>query len=51
MNRLALLILITSLPFAAAQAAAGCPGDFDGDPMITTLDLLDFLALYGTQCE
>jgi len=39
------------LGFAAAQAAAGCPGDFDGDLMITTLDLLDFLTLYGTQCE
>jgi hypothetical protein len=29
----------------------GCPGDFNGDGLITSSDLLAFLALFGTACE
>ena len=28
-----------------------CPGDFNGDLSVSTLDLLEFLTLFGFQCE
>ena len=28
-----------------------CPGDFNGDLSVTTQDLLEFLTLFGFQCE
>ena len=28
-----------------------CPGDYDGDGSVTATDLLDFLILFGNQCE
>ena len=29
----------------------GCQGDLNGDGVISTLDLLDFLSVYGEACD
>ena len=33
------------------QAPTTCTGDLNGDDMVSTLDLLDFLSVYGEACE
>jgi hypothetical protein len=35
----------------ADGGANNCPADFDGDLVVTTLDLLDFLTLFGLPCN
>ncbi|MBN8644023.1 MAG: thrombospondin type 3 repeat-containing protein [Planctomycetes bacterium] len=37
-------------PSAAAPRACICPGDFNGDGTINTIDLAGFLAVFGTNC-
>jgi len=39
-----------SAPARGAASACSCPGDFDGNGVINTADLVEFLGAFGTTC-